>query len=85
MKEKTEKNHLQSITMPFILFLITVIGFSGAFIGKQTALEVQLANIQKELVNINLKLDKYDEKFEQQSKEINRINQEMIILKEKVK
>lgn len=85
MKEVIEKNHLQSITMPFILFLITVIGFSGAFIGKQTTLEVQLANIQKELVNINLKLDKYDEKFEQQSKEINKINQEVIILKEKVK
>ena len=61
MKEKTEKNYLQNITMPFILFLVTIIGFSGAFISKQTTLEVQLANIQKELITINEKLDKRDE------------------------
>lgn len=56
-----EKNILQQSTIPFILFLIAIIGFAGAFISKQTTLEVQLANIQKELVNINVKLDKRDE------------------------
>lgn len=54
-------NILQNSTIPFIGFLIVVIGFAGTFISKQTALEVQLANIQKELVNISLKIDKGDE------------------------
>ncbi len=58
-----EKNILQNSTMPFLLFLITVIGFAGAFISKQATLEVQLANIQKELANINIKLDKRDEEI----------------------
>lgn len=54
-------NILQNSTMPFIIFLIAIIGFAGTFISKQTTLEVQLANIQKELVNISLKIDKGDE------------------------
>lgn len=54
-------NILQNSTIPFIGFLIVIIGFTGTFISKQTALEVQLANIQKELVNISLKIDKGDE------------------------
>jgi len=54
-------NILQNSTIPFIGFLIVIIGFTGTFISKQTTLEVQLANIQKELVNISQKIDKGDE------------------------
>lgn len=53
----------QNIVITTIISLITIISFAGMFISKQTTLEVQLANIQKELVNINLKLDKRDDEI----------------------
>lgn len=68
-----EKNILQQSTIPFILFLIAVIGFAGVFISKQTALEVQLGGIQKELVEINLKLDKRDEELKGISERLARL------------
>ena len=43
-----------------LISLLTVVGIIGKFISNQTKLEVQLANIQKELVEINIKLDKRD-------------------------
>ena len=43
-----------------IISLGAVIGLFGKFISNQTKLEVGLANIQKELAEINCKLDKRD-------------------------
>lgn len=66
-------NILQKQTIPFILFLITLIGFAGAFISKQTKLEVQLANIQKELTTISIKLDKRDDELKGISERLARL------------
>lgn len=43
-----------------LISLLTIIGVVGKFISNQTKLEVGLANIQKELAEINCKLDKRD-------------------------
>jgi len=46
-----------------IISLLTIVGVVGKFISNQTKLEVGLVNIQKELVDINLKLDKRDDEI----------------------
>lgn len=43
-----------------LISLLTIIGIVGKFISGQTKLEVSLCNIQKELIEINVKLDKRD-------------------------
>ncbi len=68
-----EKNILQQSTIPFILFLIAIIGFAGTFISKQTKLEVQLANIQKELTTISIKLDKRDDEIKMLSERVTKL------------
>jgi tRNA1(Val) A37 N6-methylase TrmN6 len=51
---------LTATVITTIISLATVVGIVGKFISNQTKLEVQLVNIQKELAEINIKLDKRD-------------------------
>ena len=59
---KENKNLTTSIIATIISIGAIVTLFSG-FISNQAELKVGLANIQKELVNINIKLDKRDDEI----------------------
>ena len=43
-----------------LISLLTIIGIVGKFISTQTALEVQLSQIQKDITEIKLQLSKRD-------------------------
>jgi|LSQX01.1.fsa_nt_gb hypothetical protein len=43
-----------------LISLLTIIGIVGKFISTQTALEVQLSQIQKDITEIKLQLNKRD-------------------------
>ena len=66
---------LTATIITVIISLLTIITVVGKFISNQTKLEVGLANIQKELVEINYKLDKRD-------LEIRKITERVIKLEE---
>lgn len=46
-----------------LISLLTIIGIVGKFISAQTALEVQLSQIQKDITEIKLQLNKRDEEL----------------------
>lgn len=56
-----------------VISLLTIVGVVGKFISNQTKLEVSLCNIQKELVEINLKLDKRDEEIKHLTERVTRL------------
>lgn len=62
MKSHENKN-LTGTVIATIISLITIVSVFSGFISNQAKLEVQLANIQKELVTINEKLDKRDDEI----------------------
>lgn len=73
-----QKNNITGSVITVIISLITIVTVFGGFISNQARLEVQLANIQKELVQINVKLDKRDE-------EIKLLNNRVTILEQHLK
>ena len=44
-----------------LISLTTIVGMVGKFISAQTKLEIQLTQIQKDVMEINVKLDKRDD------------------------
>lgn len=62
MKSHDNKN-LTGTVIATIISLITIVSVFSGFISNQAKLEVQLANIQKELITINEKLDKRDDEI----------------------
>ena len=68
-----EKKDLTSVIIATIISLLTIITVAGTFISKQTELQVQLTNIEKELTNINIKLDKRDDEIKDLTERIIRL------------
>ena len=58
-----KKNNLTTTIITTIISLATIVTIFSGFISNQAKLEVQLANIQKELAGINTKLDKRDDEI----------------------
>lgn len=71
-----EKKNLTGTIIATIISLGTIVTLFSGFISNQAKLEVQLANIQKELTSISVKLDKRDE-------EIKLLTQRIIILEQR--
>lgn len=71
-----EKKNLTGNVIAIIISLGAIVTLFGGFISNQAKLEVQLANIQKELTSISVKLDKRDE-------EIKSLTQRVIILEQR--
>ena len=53
-----------AVVLAVVVSLVTIIAFAGTFISKQTAVEVQLVQVQKELVSISTKIDDREKKIE---------------------
>ena len=71
-----EKKNLTGTIIATIISLGAIVTLFSGFISNQAKLEVQLANIQKELTSISVKLDKRDE-------EIKLLTQRIIILEQR--
>lgn len=81
------KNNITGNVIAVIISLLTIVSVFGGFISNQAKLEVQLTNIQKELTEINVKLDKENDetkaKLEKKDDEIKALNQRVTILEQK--
>lgn len=60
-------------TITTIISLVTITSIFGKFISTQSKLETQLAQIQVELANITMKLDKRDDTIKELSDRVLKI------------
>ena len=62
-----EKNKLgsnvQATVIATMVSLIAIVGFASSFISNQAKIEMQYSNIQAQIAEINVKLDKRDDEI----------------------
>ena len=72
-----KKQNITNTFIALIISLITIIGFAGGFISNQSKIEVQLTNIQSQVTEINVKLDKRDEEIKSLTERVTVIETEL--------
>ena len=72
-----QKNNLTATIITTIISLSAIVTIFSGFISNQAKLQVQLANIESNVVNINVKLDKRDDEIKGLTERVIKIEQEV--------
>lgn len=72
-----QKNNLTANIIAVIISLMTIVTVFSGFISNQAKLQVQLTNIESNVVNINVKLDKRDDEIKGLTERIIKLESEV--------